>query len=248
MARRYDARTTIFSPEGRLYQVEYAMTAISHAGTAVGILTQEGIVLAAEKKVTSKLLERGISSEKMYRIDNHIACAVAGITADANILVNYARQAAQRYTFTYQEPDPVEDLVRTVCDLKQGYTQYGGLRPYGVAFIYAGWDSHYGYQLYQSDPSGNYGGWKATAIGSGHQAATSILKSEYKEELSLQEALKLAVRVLSMTMDSTALTAEKLEFSTLVRSPQGQMQWSMLGAAEIDALVKATDLKKPDDM
>jgi 20S proteasome subunit alpha 3 len=224
------------------------MTAISHAGTAVGILTQEGIVLAAEKKVTSKLLERGISSEKMYRIDNHIACAVAGITADANILVNYARQAAQRYTFTYQEPDPVEDLVRTVCDLKQGYTQYGGLRPYGVAFIYAGWDSHYGYQLYQSDPSGNYGGWKATAIGSGHQAATSILKSEYKEELSLQEALKLAVRVLSMTMDSTALTAEKLEFSTLVRSPQGQMQWSMLGAAEIDALVKATDLKKPDDM
>lgn len=105
---------------------------------------------------------------------------MAGITADANILVNYARQAAQRYTFTYQEPDPVEDLVRTVCDLKQGYTQYGGLRPYGVAFIYAGWDSHYGYQLYQSDPSGNYGGWKATAIGSGHQAATSILKTEYK--------------------------------------------------------------------
>jgi 20S proteasome subunit alpha 3 len=248
MARRYDARTTIFSPEGRLYQVEYAMTAISHAGTAVGILTQEGIVLAAEKKVTSKLLERGISSEKMYRIDNHIACAVAGITADANILVNYARQAAQRYTFTYQEPDPVEDLVRTVCDLKQGYTQYGGLRPYGVAFIYAGWDTQHGYQLYQSDPSGNYGGWKATAIGSGHQAATSILKSEYKEELSLQDALKLAVRVLSMTMDSTALTADKLEFSTLVRSPQGQMQWSMLGAAEIDALVKATDLKKPDDM
>eukprot|EP00029_Vermamoeba_vermiformis_P014434 TRINITY_DN9556_c0_g1_i1.p1 TRINITY_DN9556_c0_g1~~TRINITY_DN9556_c0_g1_i1.p1 ORF type:complete len:249 (+),score=80.10 TRINITY_DN9556_c0_g1_i1:161-907(+) len=248
MARRYDARTTIFSPEGRLYQVEYAMTAISHAGTAVGILTQEGIVLAAEKKVTSKLLERGISSEKMYRIDNHIACAVAGITADANILVNYARQAAQRYTFTYQEPDPVEDLVRTVCDLKQGYTQYGGLRPYGVAFIYAGWDTQHGYQLYQSDPSGNYGGWKATAIGSGHQAATSILKSEYKEELSLQDALKLAVRVLSMTMDSTALTADKLEFSTLVRSPQGQMQWAMLGAAEIDALVKATDLKKPDDM
>lgn len=112
--------------------------------------------------------------------DNHIACAVAGITADANILVNYARQAAQRYTFTYQEPDPVEDLVRTVCDLKQGYTQYGGLRPYGVAFIYAGWDTQHGYQLYQSDPSGNYGGWKATAIGSGHQAATSILKSEYK--------------------------------------------------------------------
>merc|ERR1712156_357124 len=101
MARRYDTRTTIFSPEGRLYQVEYAMEAIGHAGAAVGILSKEGVVLAAEKKIMSKLLEASKTTEKMYKLDNHMACAVAGITADANILINTARLAAQCYTFTY---------------------------------------------------------------------------------------------------------------------------------------------------
>ena len=140
MSRRYDSRTTIFSPEGRLYQVEYAMEAISHAGTAIGILASDGIVLAAEKKLTSKLLEPTKSSEKMYMIDEHIAVAVAGITADANILINQARMHAQRYRFAFQEQQPVEQLVQTLCDEKQAYTQYGGLRPFGVSMLYAGWD------------------------------------------------------------------------------------------------------------
>eukprot|EP00960_Hanusia_phi_P035793 751953-Hanusia_phi.AAC.2 len=165
-ARRYDSRTTTFSPEGRLYQVEYAMEAISHAGICVGILAKDGIVLAVEKKITSKLLEN-ISSEKMYKVDDHLACAVAGITADANILINYARLAAQRYSLTYQEPIPVEQLIINLCDRKQGYTQHVN--------EHEGWR---GDQVarYQSDPSGNYGGWKATAIGANNQAAQSILK------------------------------------------------------------------------
>ena len=103
------------------------MEAISHAGACVGILATDGVVLAAEKKTTSKLLETNVSSEKMYKIDDHIACAVAGITADANILINNARLSAQRYTFSYQEPMPLEQLVAQLCDLKQGYTQYGGV-------------------------------------------------------------------------------------------------------------------------
>jgi 20S proteasome alpha/beta subunit len=102
------------------------MEAISHAGTCVGILSNEGIVLAAEKKVTSKLLDQTGQSEKMYRIDEHIGCALAGMTSDANILTNYARQTSQKYLFSYGEPCPVEQLVKTVCDLKQGYTQFGG--------------------------------------------------------------------------------------------------------------------------
>merc|ERR1712093_497617 len=211
MARRYDARTTIFSPEGRLYQVEYAMEAISHAGAAVGILGKDGVVLACEKKLASKLLEPGKRSEKMYRIDDHIACAVAGITADANILLNFSRLAAQRYLFAYQEPVPVEQLVQQVCDTKQGYTQYGGLRPFGVSFLWAGWDSNRGFQLFQSDPSGNYGGWKATAIGANNQAAQSILKQDYKDDITLKDAMKLAMKVLSKSMDSTTLSSEKVE-------------------------------------
>jgi len=239
MSRRYDSRTTIFSPEGRLYQVEYAMEAISHAGTAVGILSSEGVVLAAEKKITSKLLEPSKSSEKMYMIDEHVACAVAGITADANILINYARQAAQRYQFTYQESMPVEQLVQALCDTKQGYTQYGGLRPFGVSVLYAGWDAQHGYQLYCSDPSGNYGGWMATSIGASTQAAQSIMKQEYKPgEMPLQAALQLAVKVLSKTCDSANLTADKLDIATVTQR-NGRVSYAPLPEAETKTLLDA---------
>jgi len=238
MSRRYDSRTTIFSPEGRLYQVEYAMEAISHAGAAIGVLSKEGVVLAAERKITSKLLDSLGQSEKMYKIDNHIGCAVAGITADANILINYARLSAQRYTFAYSEPVPIEYLVQQLCDLKQGYTQYGGLRPFGVSFLFSGWDKHYGFQLYQSDPSGNYGGWKATAIGANNQAAQSILKTEWKPDFTLKDASRLAIKVLSKTMDSTTLNAEKLEFSTLTRNEKGQVVFHQLTDNELNALLE----------
>jgi 20S proteasome subunit alpha 3 len=212
MARRYDGRTTTFSPEGRLYQVEYAMEAISHAGTSLGILAKDGIVLAAEKKIISKLLDSDKKAEKMYKLDGHIACSVAGITADANILIQFARLSAQRYAYTYQEPIPVENLVKIVCDTKQGYTQFGGQRPFGVSFLYAGWDPYFGFQLYHSDPSGNYGGWKATAIGANNQGAQSILKQDWKEDLTVREAALLAIKVMSKTMDSTSLSPEKRMF------------------------------------
>merc|ERR1712070_895303 len=234
MARRYDSRTTIFSPEGRLYQVEYAMEAIGHAGAAIGVLATNGGVLAAEKKTTSKLLESDKTSEKMYMIDNHIACAVAGIRADAGILINNARLTAQRHLFKYDEPMPVEQLIQQICDLKQGYTQFGGMRPFGVSFLFAGYDKHFGYQLYQSDPSGNYGVWKATAIGANHSSAQSILKQDYKEDLDLDGALQLAIKVLSKTMDSTQLTPDKLEFATL--SDAG---YKILSEPELQALLDA---------
>jgi 20S proteasome alpha/beta subunit len=136
-------------------------------------------------------------------------CAVAGMTADANILINYARQAAQRYLLTYDVDIPCEQLVRRLCDLKQGYTQHGGLRPFGVSFIYAGWDAQRQFQLYQSNPSGNYGGWKATSVGANNASAQSLLKQDYKEECDLKEACGMAVKVLSKTMDSTTLSSEK---------------------------------------
>lgn len=106
------------------------MEAISQAGSAVGILAKDGVVLAAEKRITSKLLDIGKSTEKMYKVDDHVACAVAGITADANILVNEAREIAQQYYYSYQEPMPIEQLLHRICDLKQGYTQFGGFYYY----------------------------------------------------------------------------------------------------------------------
>ncbi len=145
-----------------------------------------------------------------------MVCAVAGMTADANILINYARQAAQRYLLTYNEDIPCEQLVRRLCDLKQSYTQHGGLRPFGVSFVYAGWDPQRQFQLYQSNPSGNYGGWKATSVGANNASAQSLLKQDYKEDCDLKEACGMAVKVLSKTMDSTKLSSEKSSFSPLL--------------------------------
>ncbi|KAI9098148.1 nucleophile aminohydrolase [Phlyctochytrium arcticum] len=238
MARRYDSRTTIFSPEGRLYQVEYAMEAISHAGTALGILSTEGVVLAAEKKVASKLLEQTSSSEKIYQLSDHACCAVAGITSDANTLINYSRLEAQKYLLTYDEDIPMEQLVERLCDLKQGYTQYGGLRPFGVSFLYAGHDNYHGFQLYHSDPSGNYSGWKSTCIGANSSNAQSILKQDFKEEMTLKEAKSLAIKVLNKTMDTTSMGSDKLEFATLHRNSGGQVVYKLYNPAEIDALLK----------
>jgi len=241
MSSRYDSRTTIFSPEGRLYQVEYAMEAITQAGAAVGILSKEGVVLGCEKRITSKLLDIRKATEKLYKIDDHLSCAVAGITADANILINYARLAAQRYFYTYQEPIPIEQLLQIVCDLKQGYTQFGGLRPFGVSFLFAGYDEHFGFQLYQSDPSGNYGGWKATAIGANNQSAQSILKTDYKiNEMSLKEAQILAVKVLSKTMDTTSPTPDKLEFATVTRR-DNKVVYHVFTKTELEELIKESE-------
>lgn len=134
---------------------------------------------------------------------------MAGITSDANTLIDYARRVYQQYTLSYGEPMPCEQLVKAVCNMKQSYTQHGGMRPFGCSFLYAGWDRVYGFQLYQSDPSGNYGGWKATCIGGKLSTAQSIFKSDYNEECSLEEAKALAVKVLGKTIEATTLNHER---------------------------------------
>jgi len=238
MARRYDSRTTIFSPEGRLYQVEYAMEAIGHAGVSLGILAKDGILLAAEKKSTSKLLDEVSYSEKIYRIYDDMACSVAGITADANVLTNELRLIAQRHMLQYQEAIPCEQVVSSLCDLKQAYTQFGGKRPFGVSILYMGWDKQYGFQLYQSDPSGNYGGWKATCIGNNSANAISLLKQEYKDEnINLSAALDLAIKVLSKSLDMTKVSADKVEIACLTRK-DGKSVIRILDDAEVEVHIK----------
>ncbi|KAF6273342.1 proteasome 20S subunit alpha 4 [Rhinolophus ferrumequinum] len=237
-SRRYDSRTTIFSPEGRLYQVEYAMEAIGHAGTCLGILANDGVLLAAERRNIHKLLDEVFFSEKIYKLNEDMACSVAGITSDANVLTNELRLIAQRYLLQYQEPIPCEQLVTALCDIKQAYTQFGGKRPFGVSLLYIGWDKHYGFQLYQSDPSGNYGGWKATCIGNNSAAAVSMLKQDYKEgEMTLKSALALAVKVLNKTMDVSKLSAEKVEIATLTRE-SGKTVIRVLKQKEVEQLIK----------
>eukprot|EP01035_Chromulina_nebulosa_P024528 gene24528-31944_t len=245
MARRYDQSTTTFSPEGRLHQVEYAIEAINNAGTCVGLQALDGIVLAAERKVVSKLLAPSKTSEKTYTIDDHIVCLVAGLTSDANILINQSRLGSQRYLYKYQEPMPVEQVVKSICNYKQAYTQYGGLRPFGVAFLFAGWDRNFGFQLYQTDPSGNYSGWKATVIGQNNQAGKSILKTDYNETNDLAKNMKIAVKILLKTMDSSAPSPERIELSTITRTEDGDIVHITLKDAQfIEEIQKEEEIEQ----
>ena len=187
MSSRYDSRTTTFSPEGRLYQVEYAVEAISQAGTVIGILTTEGVVLATEKRVPSNLLDaevvedKNISGDKVFKIADHLCCAVAGITSDANTLlhllvsqhtVTNTRTVSrwQRKIFAACSAIPSKGTRSTVvCPL--------------ASFLIAGWDRFHGFQLYHTDPSGNYNAWKAYAAGQNDQVAQGLLKTEWKPDL-----------------------------------------------------------------
>ena len=230
--------------------------------------------MASERRLTSGLLTPSKTSEKTYPISKHIACNVAGMTADANILIDKARIHAGRYYAVYQDYIPVEQLVEHVCNKKQQYTQIGGLRPFGVAFLFAGYDEHYGFQLYQSDPSGNYSGWMATVIGANNQAGKSILKSDYRKSIvspsntnneskmddtptsdetttttttvtavpTVQEALKLAVKVLHKTMDGTgSAAAEKMELFTLMLNDKHECVHHILTKSETQAVLDAVE-------
>jgi 20S proteasome subunit alpha 3 len=161
------------------------------------------------------------------------------LTADANILIDQARLKAGRFFYSYQEPIPVETLVEHVCNYKQAYTQYGGLRPFGVAFLFAGYDDQFGFQLYQSDPSGNYSGWKATVIGANNQAGKSLLKTDYNadEIPTTEEALRLAVKVLNKTMDGTAASAEKMELFQMTLGENGECVHHILTQAEAQIVI-----------
>jgi 20S proteasome subunit alpha 3 len=260
MSRRYDSRTTIFSPEGRLYQVEYALEAINHAGTAIGILAKDGIALVAERKVTSKLLEQDCSAEKMYILNGTTLCAVAGMTADAAILVEYMRESSQEYLKIYNREPPVEHLVKKVCNFKQGYTQFGGLRPFGVSFLIAGYDERHEFQLYTSNPSGNYSGWRATSIGGNSSSAQTVLKQQLQEAAAstdatdasnalptLEEAQKMALRVLGKTSDSTALTAERLEVATVALESNGRVQLRVWTPADVGKLLEESGVLEGEE-
>ena len=158
----YDMAATMFSPDGRIFQVEYAREAVKRGATVIGIKYNAGIVLAADKKTSGKLAVHG-SIEKIFQIDDHIGVAASGMMADTRILVERMRVEAQNHRRLYGEPVGVRTLAKGVCDFIQDYTQYGGVRPFGASLLIAGMDSVLG--LYEADPSGALIGYKATAIG-----------------------------------------------------------------------------------
>ncbi|KAG2449752.1 hypothetical protein HYH02_005277 [Chlamydomonas schloesseri] len=202
----YDRGVNTFSPEGRLFQVEYALEAIKLGSTAIGICTKEGVVLAVEKRITSPLLEPS-SIEKIMEIDEHMACAMSGLTADAKTLIDHARADTQQHRFSYNEPMPIESTTQSLCDLALRFgedsDEGGGMsRPFGVALLIAGWDDQ-GPALYHTDPSGTYVKYSAKAIGSGSEGAQSSLQEAFKDkpDMTLAEAEVLALSTLKQVME-----------------------------------------------
>lgn len=217
----YDRGVNTFSPEGRLFQVEYAIEAIKLGSTAVGIQTKQGCVLAVEKRLTSPLLDP-TSVEKIAEIDGHIGAAMSGLVADARTLVDHARVEAQNHTFTYDEPIGVEALTQAVCDLalsfgegQDGDSSKRMSRPFGVALLLAGYDELEGPQLFFSDPSGTFVRYKAKAIGAGSEGAQSNLSESYNENLTLEEAETLALSTLKQVMEEK-ISTENVELARVV--------------------------------
>jgi|TARA_B100000767_G_scaffold158566_1_gene148916 20S proteasome subunit alpha 5 len=199
----YDRGVTTFSPEGRLFQVEYAIEAIKLGSTAIAILTQEGIVLAVERRTQSPLMIPS-SLDKIMEIDAHVACAVSGLTADAQSMVEHGRVQAQNHFFTYNESMPVRSLTQSLCALSANFgtdDEDSMSRPFGVALLVAGHDVDNGYQLYHTDPSGTWTAYKAKAIGSGSEGAQTTLQEEYKDDMTLKEAENLALSTLKAVME-----------------------------------------------
>jgi len=190
----YDRAITVFSPDGRLFQVEYAREAVKRGTTTVGIKFKGGIALIVDKRITSRLIEPS-SIEKIFKIDEHIGCATSGLVADARALVERARIEAQINRLTYESPIQVKALARKICDFKQTYTQYGGVRPFGTALLIGGVDDT-GAHLFATDPSGAMMEYKATAEGEGRDAAMEYFEKNYEEGMSMKKAIDLGIEAI----------------------------------------------------
>jgi proteasome alpha subunit len=198
----YDRAITVFSPDGRLFQVEYAMELVNRGATILGIQCQEGLVLGSEENI--EVLEEAGYSWKIFRVDDHIGAAIVGLSSDARILIDQARIYAQSNKLTYDEPIDVEVVTKRICDIQQMYTQHAGVRPFGVSIIFGGVDKT-GTRVFGTHPSGTYRGYKATALGAGRETVLSILKEDYKEDLSLEAGTQLAVKCLVKALEARQL-------------------------------------------
>ena len=190
----YDRAITVFSPDGRLYQVEYAREAVKRGTTAMGIKCSDGVVLIVDKRVATRLLESS-SIEKIFKVDEHIGVASSGLVGDARALVDRARVECQINRVSYDEAIDVEALSKKLCDHMQTYTMFGGARPYGTALLIAG-VSDGETRLFETDPSGTLLEYKATGIGTGRPAVMKVFEEEYKSETTISEAIMLGLKAL----------------------------------------------------
>ncbi|MDR2203851.1 MAG: archaeal proteasome endopeptidase complex subunit alpha [Nitrososphaerota archaeon] len=233
----YDRAITVFSPDGRLFQVEYAMELVNRGATILGIQTAEGVVLGSEESIEA--LEEVGFSYKIFRVDDHVGAAIVGLSSDARILIDQARVHSQSNKLTYDEPIDVEVVTKRICDLQQMYTQHAGVRPFGVSLIFAGVDKT-GSRVFGTHPSGTYRGYKATALGAGRETVLNILKEEYKDNMSLEGITKLAIKCLVKALEARQLPP-RIKLAVI---PAATKTLEMLSDEKIDAYIKELSSSK----
>src|SRR6056297_2781831 len=237
----YDRGITIFSPDGRLYQVEYAREAVKRGTASIGIRTEDGVVLAVDKRIRSPLMER-TSVEKIHKADDHIGIASAGHVADTRQLIDFARRQAQVNQLRYSEPIGVETLTKAVTDHIQQYTQVGGARPFGVALIIGG-IANGEPRLYETDPSGTPYEWKALAVGADRGDIREYLEEHYHEDIDLDGAVGLALRSLG-SVNESGLRPEGVGLATVDVETE---QFRMLPDEEVEEYLVDLDLLASED-
>ena len=196
----YDRSATMFSPDGHILQVEYAEKTVRLGAASIGIKTNEGVVIIADKGYKDELIVPE-SADKIYEIDEHIIASAAGILSDARILINQTRVIAQQHRITYDSPIEVESIIREISDIKQQYTQHPGVRPFGVALMIAG-KSEEGCRLYTSDITGNYFEYNAVAIGENDEKIKEELRKNYKKDMSIKESIKLGIDIFKNVLEN----------------------------------------------
>ena len=218
--RGYDHGVSTFSPDGRLYQVEYARESVKRGTTTVGLIYKDGVVLIVDKRIQSKLVITD-SIEKMYQIDNHVGITTSGLVADARQLVDRARVQCQINRMTYGDAIPVSTLVKKMCDYKQSFTQYGGARPFGTALLIAGIDED-GVHLYETDPSGAYQSYHAGAIGRGRSSVIDHFEGKWKAGMTKNAAIKLGLGALRESLEDD-LNPETVEIASVDKDGYSKM-------------------------
>ena len=195
----YDRAITLFSPDGRLLQVEYARKTVSQGTTSIGITCKEGVALVADKRLIDKMIVPE-SVEKIFKIDNHIGAVMSGLISDGRVLIERAQIKAQNHKVTFGEPISVYTLTKEICDYIQLFTQYGGARPFGVSLIIGGVDDKP--RLFMTEPSGIFFEYKAIAMGEHANEVMRYIEKKYKYDMKIDDAVQLGVKALKEALKS----------------------------------------------
>ncbi|KAI8807798.1 nucleophile aminohydrolase [Cladochytrium replicatum] len=242
----YDLSASTYSPDGRVFQVEYAFKAVDNSGTCIGLRVKDGVVLAVEKLVPSKLLVKN-SNKRIMSADRHVGIATAGLVADGRHLVNRAQSEAKNYRDIYKSPAPAAVIAERMAQYVQAYTLYSYVRPFGVAAIVGVMDQT-GPGLFMIEPSGVYNGYYACAVGKGKQVAKTELEKLKLSDMTVEEAVKHAARIIYTVHDDVKDKDFELELSWICEASGGQHEFVPKGIAdEAERLAKAS-LQDDDDM